>query len=99
MFVLDFLPIEEGGLKDSVAIFTAGWAMKFIPLLGKALKEMVIDGHSPYILDEFSITRVNPATVSSILSAGPGPAHDVRAKGSRSVKNKGSFFYAQIENE
>lgn len=59
MFVLDFIPEQylQGGAKDSVAIFTAGWAMKFAPLLGRALKQLVIDGASEYALEEFKITR------------------------------------------
>lgn len=59
MFVLDFIPERylRGGAKDSVAVFTAGWAMKFVPLLGKALKEMVVDGKSDLKMSEFSITR------------------------------------------
>jgi hypothetical protein len=44
MFVLDFVPEKylRGGPKDSVVIFTAGWAMKFVPLLGIALKDMAL---------------------------------------------------------
>ncbi|KAM0534731.1 hypothetical protein ACHAO7_012366, partial [Fusarium culmorum] len=63
MFVLDFLPKKylSGGAEKSVAIFTAGWAMKFVPTLGKALSEMVLKGDSDYKLKEFSITRPAPA--------------------------------------
>ena len=63
MFVLDFLPEKylNGGANKSVAIFTAGWAMKFVPTLGKALSEMVLKGDSEYKLKEFSITRPAPA--------------------------------------
>ena len=59
MFVLDYVPHEylRGGPKDSVVVFTAGWAMKFVPLLGKALAEMALCGKSKYALNEFSITR------------------------------------------
>ena len=91
MFVLDFLPKEFGGLKDSVAIFTAGWAMKFVPLLGKALKQMVVDGSSPCKLEEFPITRINSATGSSILSAGPVPTHGASSNGTGSLKNTCKF--------
>lgn len=63
MFVLDFLPKKylNGGAENSIAIFTAGWAMKFVPTLGKALSEMVLKGDSDYKLKEFSITRPAPA--------------------------------------
>ncbi|KAK6357701.1 hypothetical protein TWF718_002010 [Orbilia javanica] len=62
MFVLDFVPEEylRGGPKDSVMLFTAGWAMKFVPLLGKALAEMALQGKSSYMLEQFSITRKGP---------------------------------------
>lgn len=62
MFVLDYVPEEylRDGPKDSVVVFTAGWAMKFVPLLGKALAEMALHGESKYALREFSITRKDP---------------------------------------
>lgn len=61
MFVLDYIPEQclKGGAKDSVAIFTAGWAMKFVPLIGRALKDMVLKGHSEHALDEFKIDRLD----------------------------------------
>lgn len=61
MFVLDFIPEQylQGGAKDSVAVFTAGWAMKFVPLIGRALKDMVLNGHSEYALDEFKVDRLD----------------------------------------
>lgn len=64
MFVLDFVPEEYlcGGPKDSVVVFTAGWAMKFVPMLGKALADMALHGRSKYALDEFAITRKDPKT-------------------------------------
>jgi sarcosine oxidase/L-pipecolate oxidase len=62
MFVLDYIPERylRGGAKNSVAVFTAGWAMKFVPLIGRALKDMVLNGHSEYALDEFKIDRLDP---------------------------------------
>ncbi|KAI5868217.1 hypothetical protein GGS23DRAFT_544570 [Durotheca rogersii] len=69
MFVLDFVPDEylHGGPKDSVVVFTAGWAMKFVPLLGKALADMALHGQSKYALKEFSITRKDPKTDKGII--------------------------------
>ncbi|KYK56460.1 hypothetical protein DCS_03460 [Drechmeria coniospora] len=69
MFVLDFVPQEylRGGPKDSVVVFTAGWAMKFVPMLGKALAEMAIRGGSKYALSEFSMTRKDPTTGKGII--------------------------------
>lgn len=58
MFVLDYVPKEyTDGREKSVMIFTAGWAMKFVPLLGRALKEMALDGKSDFMLKDFSINR------------------------------------------
>jgi sarcosine oxidase / L-pipecolate oxidase len=62
-FVLDYLPEKylKGGPKDSVALFTAGWAMKFVPTLGRTLKEMMLDGGSKTVpadtMKHFAITR------------------------------------------
>lgn len=72
MFVLDFIPEQylSGGAKDSVAIFTAGWGMKFVPLLGRALKEMVLDGKSDFARPEFAITRKDPEG-NGIIVNGP----------------------------
>ena len=79
MFVLDFVPKEylHGGAENSVAIFTAGWAMKFIPLLGVALSEMMLKGESKYKLDNFSIVRKSADGAKSVISPGPVPDEDV----------------------
>lgn len=57
MYVLDFLPPSVGAGYQNVAVFTAGWAMKLAPLIGKILSELVIDGATPYDISEFKITR------------------------------------------
>lgn len=69
MFVLDYIPQEylRGGQKDSIALFTAGWAMKFVPLLGKALADMALRGGSEYARKEFSITRRDAQTGKGII--------------------------------
>ncbi|RLL97468.1 hypothetical protein CFD26_105573 [Aspergillus turcosus] len=70
MFVLDHIPEQylNGGAPKSVALFTAGWAMKFVPLLGQALKELVIEGDSErFALEQFSITRKDPVSGKSLL--------------------------------
>lgn len=69
MFVLDFVPKEYlgEGPENSVVVFTAGWAMKFIPLLGKALSELALTGKSDYALKEFSMTRKNEETGKGII--------------------------------
>ncbi|KAI0076902.1 FAD/NAD(P)-binding domain-containing protein [Panus rudis PR-1116 ss-1] len=64
MFVLDFVPdrylrhaVPSGGLDKTIVVFTAGWAMKFVPLLGRVLKELLLDGKSKYDVSQFSIDR------------------------------------------
>ncbi|EGC33823.1 hypothetical protein DICPUDRAFT_56257 [Dictyostelium purpureum] len=55
MFVLDFVP----NTNSNVAIFCAGWAMKFTPLIGKILKQLLVDGKTDYDISHFAITRDN----------------------------------------
>jgi sarcosine oxidase/L-pipecolate oxidase len=57
MYVLDVLPSSMGKGFENIAVFTAGWAMKLVPLIGKILSELVIDGATPYDISEFKITR------------------------------------------
>ena len=80
MFVLDYIPQQylSGGAPDSVAIFTAGWAMKFVPLLGKALKQMVVDGGSVYARSEFKIDRSGAGQGETIIVPGPMPSKKER---------------------
>jgi len=74
MFVLDFIPDRYlyGRPSKSIVLFTAGWAMKFVPLLGRVLKELILDGNSPgYDLSHFSIER------QGIIHHGPLPTQSV----------------------
>ena len=57
MYVLDFLPPSVGGGYKNVVVFTAGWALKLVPLIGKILSELVIDGATTYDISNFKITR------------------------------------------
>ncbi len=57
MYVLDFLPPSVGAGYKNAAVFTAGWAMKLVPLIGKILAELVIDGATTYDISQFKITR------------------------------------------
>src|SRR5690349_11033821 len=78
MFVLDYIPKEylRGGPEKSVVVFTAGWAMKFVPLLGKALAEMALHGESKYARKEFSVTRKDPKSGKGIIMES-GKQYDV----------------------
>jgi len=62
MFVLDFIPSELIGnarpdLTNSIAVFTAGWAMKFIPMIGRIMKDLVVDGRTDYNISHFKMDR------------------------------------------
>jgi len=55
-FLLDYLPPTIPGYKN-VAIYTAGWGFKFTPMIGKVLKELVVDGKTDIDISHFKITR------------------------------------------
>ncbi|KAJ6577173.1 FAD/NAD(P)-binding domain-containing protein [Mycena capillaripes] len=63
MFVLDFIPeryllARNSDAAKSIVVFTAGWAMKFVPLLGRVLKQLLLDGQtSDYDVSHFAIDR------------------------------------------
>jgi len=51
-FVLDYLPPNIEG-NTNVAIYTAGWGFKFTPMIGKVLKELVVDGKTAIDIKHF----------------------------------------------
>jgi sarcosine oxidase/L-pipecolate oxidase len=63
MFVLDTIPdylIPNAGPErsNSIAVFTAGWAMKFVPLIGLILKQLLVDGETAdYDISQFKMDR------------------------------------------
>jgi sarcosine oxidase/L-pipecolate oxidase len=57
MYVLDFLPSTVGPGHKNVALFTAGWAMKLVPLIGTILSDLVTKGDTTYDISQFKITR------------------------------------------
>jgi sarcosine oxidase/L-pipecolate oxidase len=57
MFVLDHLPASVGAGHKNVALFTAGWGFKFVPLIGRVLRDLVLDGRTSYDISHFAITR------------------------------------------
>ena len=71
MFVLDFVPgqyLPSSEEDKSIVVFTAGWAMKFVPLLGRALKELLVDGKSQFDVSQFKMDR------EGIIKDGPPSA-------------------------
>ncbi|MCH7737098.1 MAG: FAD-dependent oxidoreductase [Chloroflexi bacterium] len=71
MYVLDFLPESVGAGHKNVALFTAGWGMKLVPLIGRILAQLVVDGKTPYDISHFKIDRpgVLTGTAPSMASA------------------------------
>ncbi|KAM9957008.1 hypothetical protein ACTFIR_003745 [Dictyostelium discoideum] len=59
MFVLDFIPETN----NNVVMFACGWAMKFIPLLGKILSQLLDEGKTQYPIDHFALNRGNGALI------------------------------------
>ena len=50
--LIDFAPPSVPNYKD-VVIYATGWAGKFVPLLGKILTDMALDGHTPFDISHF----------------------------------------------
>lgn len=43
---MDFLPGE--GINNRLVVFTGGWGMKFVPVIGKILADLTIRGRTEY---------------------------------------------------
>lgn len=67
MFVLDLLPPSVGPGHKNVAVFTAGWGFKFVPLIGRVLRDLVLDGQTTFDVKRFAITR--PGVLPSATAA------------------------------
>lgn len=52
--LLDFLPDVIPNNKN-IILYTGGWAAKFVPLLGKILRDLAIDGETKYDISNFKI--------------------------------------------
>ncbi|KAM6478334.1 hypothetical protein HDV62DRAFT_371411 [Trichoderma sp. SZMC 28011] len=100
MFVLDFVPEKylNGGAKDSVVVFTAGWAMKFVPMLGKALADMALKGSSPYARKEFAITRTDSATGKGIIVEGGSEKRSAERSAFVSTHQASGSSFAGLRN-
>ncbi|MFZ6722412.1 FAD-dependent oxidoreductase [Undibacterium sp. Ji49W] len=51
--LIDFAPAYVPAHKD-IVIYATGWAGKFVPLLGKILADLALDGHTPFDISHFS---------------------------------------------
>ncbi|CAL2104290.1 protein of unknown function [Tenacibaculum sp. 190130A14a] len=56
--LLDTLP-EWVHNNENIFVYTGGWAAKFIPLLGKILADLAVEGETPYDLTPFKIQWTN----------------------------------------
>ena len=56
-FVLDFLP--EARSNNRIVLFTGGWGMKFVPVIGKILADLAIKGKTDYsqLIEPWNINR------------------------------------------
>ena len=56
-FVLDFLP--EARSNNRIVLFTGGWGMKFVPVIGKILADLAIKGETEYsqLIKPWNINR------------------------------------------
>ena len=56
-FVLDFLP--EARSNKRIVLFTGGWGMKFVPVIGKILADLAIKGETEYsqLIKPWNINR------------------------------------------
>eukprot|EP01116_Phalansterium_solitarium_P008989 TRINITY_DN2296_c0_g1_i2.p1 TRINITY_DN2296_c0_g1~~TRINITY_DN2296_c0_g1_i2.p1 ORF type:complete len:483 (+),score=115.37 TRINITY_DN2296_c0_g1_i2:85-1449(+) len=70
-YVLDFVP----GTDKRVVLYTAGWAFKFVPLFGKFLAELVLDGHvDPKYEEVFATFKIDRTTTPPIVKPSSPPA-------------------------
>lgn len=51
--IVDFAPDYVPGHQD-IVIYATGWAGKFVPLLGKILSDLSLDGHTSFDISHFS---------------------------------------------
>jgi glycine/D-amino acid oxidase-like deaminating enzyme len=43
---------------ENIVIYATGWAGKFVPLLGKILSDLTLDGHTPFDISHFALGGV-----------------------------------------
>jgi len=60
LYVLDFAPKSIlGELHKNIIMYTAGWGFKMVPLIGKILSQLAIEGSTSYDISHFNIDRPN----------------------------------------
>lgn len=52
--LIDFAPPYVPN-HENIVIYATGWAGKFVPLLGKILSDLALDGHTPFDISHFAL--------------------------------------------
>lgn len=52
--IIDFAPSYVPNHKD-IVIYATGWAGKFVPLMGKILSDLALDGRTPFDISHFAV--------------------------------------------
>ena len=52
--LVDFAPPYVPNYED-IVIYATGWAGKFVPLLGRILSDLALDGHTPFDISHFAL--------------------------------------------
>lgn len=52
--LIDFAPPYVPN-HDNIVIYATGWAGKFVPLLGRILSDLALDGHTPFDISHFKL--------------------------------------------
>ncbi|MES2207266.1 MAG: FAD-dependent oxidoreductase [Pseudomonadota bacterium] len=70
--IIDFAPSYVPNHKN-IVIYATGWAGKFVPLLGKILSDLALDGHTPFDISHFALgsTYFKPFTPKTSPSSKP----------------------------
>lgn len=55
--LVDFAPPYVPNHQD-IVIYATGWAGKFVPLLGRILADLALDGHTPFDISHFALGSV-----------------------------------------
>ncbi len=75
-FVLDFAP-PSVQYNENVIVIAGGWGFKFVPLFGKIISDLVINGKTKFDIKPLSITR--PGILVNNHPFPPGPHHSKTA--------------------
>ena len=55
--LVDFAPPYVPNHKN-IVLYATGWAGKFVPLLGKILSDLALDGHTPFDISHFALGHI-----------------------------------------